>query len=357
MLCGCRVQMRLLEEKEVQWISESPQVHPLALECSRSFWDAVSVALAFVQKVVTKARDAQTQNPLVSSDQNCDIPSCWQCTARLTSICRDLSPDFLNDSAVKSPGSKFSEEPWLRVPLPGSCLQSRGGFSLKIMPQILASDSGDSKSHRIPQLAFPISFLRKYIPCRGPASRVSPSSVHELPWPPISGSYHLRVVSMKREDERVLQRCPGGGPSLAAPKPSIPGGALTGRVNLILYPQERCRLRPREERRPETRRGESSALRSCACQQPPNSQGRPRRALSPRASGDTAPSPGTLPAALKDCPDLSADLLAAMLALSFIIHDTDSQILSVPEPTDPTGIWAPALCGVCSASFVGQTSG
>ena len=73
------------------------------------------------------------------------------------------------------------------------------------------------------------------------------------------------------------------------------------------------RLRPSEERRPETRRGESSALRSCACQQPPNSQGRPRRALSPRASGDTAPSPGTLPAALKDCPDLSADLLGEEL--------------------------------------------
>lgn len=63
-----------------------------------------------------------------------------------------LLPSRQDDSAVKSPGSKFSEEPWLRVPLPGSCLQSRGGFSLKIMPQILASDSGDSKSHRIPQV-------------------------------------------------------------------------------------------------------------------------------------------------------------------------------------------------------------
>ncbi|KAI4582641.1 hypothetical protein MJG53_009192 [Ovis ammon polii x Ovis aries] len=42
----------------------------------------------------------------------------------------------------------------------------------------------------------------------------------------------------------------------------------------------------------------------------PDSQGRPRRALSPRASGDTAPSPVTLPAALKDCPDFSANLLA-----------------------------------------------
>ena len=27
-------------------------------------------------------RDSQTQNPLVSSDQNCNIPSCWQCIAR-----------------------------------------------------------------------------------------------------------------------------------------------------------------------------------------------------------------------------------------------------------------------------------
>ncbi|MXQ96952.1 hypothetical protein E5288_WYG017903 [Bos mutus] len=32
-----------------------------------------------------------------------------------------------------------------------SCLKNRGGFSLEIMPQILASDSVDSKLRRIPQ--------------------------------------------------------------------------------------------------------------------------------------------------------------------------------------------------------------
>lgn len=63
-----------------------------------------------------------------------------------------LLPSRQDDSAMESPVSKFSEEPWLCVPLPGSCLQSRGGFSFKIMPQILASDSEDSKLHRIPQV-------------------------------------------------------------------------------------------------------------------------------------------------------------------------------------------------------------
>ena len=31
-LCGCWVQTHLQEDKEVKWISESPEIHPLALD-------------------------------------------------------------------------------------------------------------------------------------------------------------------------------------------------------------------------------------------------------------------------------------------------------------------------------------
>ena len=44
----------------------------------------------------------------------------------------------------------------------------------------LYKGSTDFISH---QSTFLISFLRKYIPCCGPASQVTPLSTHEQPWP------------------------------------------------------------------------------------------------------------------------------------------------------------------------------
>ncbi|XDC78134.1 hypothetical protein R6Z07F_009307 [Ovis aries] len=82
---------------------------------------------------------------------------------------------------------------------------------------------------------------------------------------------------MKREDERVLQRCPG----------------------TPLLPQEETVGVGRVEEARQAAASLTAELRSLG--------------LWARASGDTAPSPGTLPAALKDCPDLSADLLGLTL--------------------------------------------
>ena len=61
-------------------------------------------------------------------------------------------PSHQNDSSVQTSIGEVSEKPCLCVPLPGSCLENRGGFSLEILPQILASDSVDSKLHRIPRV-------------------------------------------------------------------------------------------------------------------------------------------------------------------------------------------------------------
>ena len=59
--------------------------------------------------------------------------------------------------------------------------------------------STDFISH---QSAFLISFLRRYIPCCGPAFRVSPISIHKQPWPP--PSVEVTISTQSRWSERTL---------------------------------------------------------------------------------------------------------------------------------------------------------